>query len=432
MNISNIIDIVKSQLIQHLSLVFIGNIFGAGMGFLAVLIVSRELTVNDFGLFNMAISVILITSRLSSLGMDTTMIKFTSSYLVMKKKAEANYVFRTIFLARIIISSLIAAVLFSTADALSTKIFHQSNLTSLLKLAAFGGLIISILNNFKSVLHAYQLFRKSVILQLFVDFSKLCVVVLLTFYLKMSAFTAVAIFAFMPLLGITLGFQKTHYELFSEKKPIKNLFRQLFSYSKWMFISNICNLTLPYVGIFMISRTLGYEATGIYGLALNLAYIFPIVIYSLYSVLLPKVSRFREITEFKRYIKGSLKVSFGLGIFIIPFLFFSHSLIHFFFGPRYLGSVPVFNWFLLGYTVLIIITTIQVALHSINKPYIIAMVDIVSLLAMIFGCYILIPLLGVIAPAIIMFIINMSNLGFLSIYTFKQISSGVVTFQNVD
>lgn len=426
-------DTVKKEgIMKHITLVFAGNIFAAGLGFLAVLIISRKLTVSDFGLFNMAISAMSITSHLSTLGMDNTMIKFASSYLVIKRKVEADSVLRVIFLVRIIVSSLLAIILFNVAELLSIKIFHHSSLIPLFKLAAFGSLAASLLTYLRSVLYTYQLFKRSVTLQLFVDFGKLFIVVVLIFSLKMNVFTAVATFAFIPLLGIVFEFRQMYHRFFFKKKPIKNLLNQLFSYGKWLFVSNICRLILPYIGIFMISKMLSSEAAGIYGLALNLTYIFPIIIYSLQSVLLPKVSRFRERAQFERYVKGSLRISCYMGMMVVPLLFFSHDIILFLFGSRYLDSIPVFNWLLLSYIALTTNTPVKVALYAMNKPYVVAIVDMVSLIAMVSGCYLLITSLGILAPALLVLVINVSALGFLSLYTLKNIRRDVITFQDME
>ena len=51
----------------------------------------------------------------------------------------------------------------------------------------------------------------------------------------------------------------------------------------------------------MLARILNTKTTGIYGLALNLTYIFPILINSLRSVLLPEVSRFKTRNQFENY-----------------------------------------------------------------------------------------------------------------------------------
>ena len=123
MKLPNLINLLRSQLAGRLTLVFMGNLFAAGLGFLAVLIISRELTVSDFGLFNMAISIILIASHLASLGMDTGMIKFASSYLRVKKTAEATQVLRLTLLVRVIISLIVTVIIYNTAERLSIKGF---------------------------------------------------------------------------------------------------------------------------------------------------------------------------------------------------------------------------------------------------------------------------------------------------------------------
>ena len=430
MKVSHIKDLVTHRLAKHLTLVFTGNIFAAFLGFLAVLMISRQLTVRDFGLFNMAISAMLIASRLSGLGMDTAMIRFTSSYLGVKKTAEATQVLRATFLVKIISSFILAVIIFNTAELLATKVFHYSSLTPLLKLAAFGVLAISTLNYLKSALYTYQLFRMGVILQILVDFGKLSTVLVLIFHLKMNTLAAVTAFAFTPLIGILLGFGLLWQKFFSKGKPIQNLFSQLFSYGKWLFVSNVCGITLPYIGIFMLAKMLSSEAVGIYGLALNLTYIFPIITYSLMSVLLPEVSRFREIAQLNKYIRGSLKISLYIGIAILPFLFFSHKIILFFFGSRYLDAVPIFNWLMLGFIVLTINSTIRVTLHSMNRPQVLAVVDLLKLTVMVIGCYLLIPFLGTLAPAIMALIVNVIVLSFFSIYVFKKIREGDIAFQN--
>ncbi len=227
---------------------------------------------SDFGLFNIAISVIPIASQLSGLGMDTVMIRFTSSYLGENKIAESTQVLRATFHVKIISGFIIAVIIFNTAELLSTKVFHYSSLTPLLKLVAFGVLIIPTFNYLKSVLFTYKLFQMGVILQILVDCSKLSTVLVLFFYLKMNTLTAVAVFVFTPLISLLLGFGLHWQKFFAEKKPIQNLFSRLFSYSKWIFVCDVCGITLPYVGIFMLAKMLSGEAAGVYGLSLRLTF----------------------------------------------------------------------------------------------------------------------------------------------------------------
>lgn len=428
MKFSNVINLVPSRLARDLTLVFMGNLLAAGLAFLAVVIVSRELTVSDFGLFNLAISVIFIAANLASLGMGTGMIKFASSYLGAEKTAKATQVLRATLLVRLIVSFILVAIMFNTAELLSIKVFHYSSLTPLLKLAAGGIVAVSLLNYLRSALYTYQWFKRSIFLELVVELGKFSTVMVLALSLRLNTIAAVATFAFIHLLGVLVGLGQLRSKLFSEREPIPHLFSRLFSYTKWLFVSQICLVTLPHVGIFMLAKMLSSEAAGIYGLALKLTAIFPIFIGSLRAVLLPEVSRFREMEQFEHYIKGSLKISLSLGMVSIPFLFLSQKIILFFFGSRYLESVPIFNWLLLSYIAITINSTIRMALYSMNRPQVLAVVDVLRLVVVVLGCYLLIPFLGTLAPAMLALMVNVGALGFLSLYVFKQIRRGDLAF----
>lgn len=418
----SVAKLINSTLIRQCASVFTGNLFAAGLGFLAVLIVSRKLTVSDFGLFTIALSVIRLVSSLSSLGMDTGMIKHASSFLIDKKTIEAKQVFKTTFIFRLTLSFIIAGIVFASAGLLSTKVFHCSGLAYTLKFAAFGGFTVSLVNYIRSVYHAYQSFKTSICFQVLADFGKFISIIVLSFFLCMNVNTAVAIFAFVPVLSVILGFWKLRNKVFSTKKILtKNICQQLFSYNKWLAMSSVCGLILPHVSIFMLATMLDSEASGLYGLALNLTYIFPILIGSLNAVLLPKVSRYREIAQIERYIKNSLKTSIGISLIILPFLFFSSKIILFFFGSRYRNSVPIFNWLLLSGIIGAITTPLRAVLYSMNKPRIITITDTGALITVLLGCYFLIPFIGITTPAILLLLVNVSVLCFSSFYIFNQI-----------
>ncbi|MGR3316946.1 MAG: oligosaccharide flippase family protein [Candidatus Anammoxibacter sp.] len=425
MKTPDIKKLINSRLTRRLTTVFSGNFFGAGLGFLTILIISRQLTVSDFGMFIIVVSLIRIISNISNLGMDTAMTRFVSSYLSAGETGKANQMFRTMFYVRALTSFIIAAMIFGAAELLSTNVFHNPNLIPLFKSAAFGILTVSILNYLKSSLYAYKIFKRSAILQILVDFSKFFTVVIFILSRELDASTAVIIYAFTPIVGVIYGLIQLRRQLFrANKQPIKHLLRQLFSYSKWTFIINVCGTISTNIGIFILAKMMGSEAAGIFGLAHNLTLVFPIALASLRAVLLPEVSGFREISQFKIFLQGSLKSSIYIVIAAIPLLFFSHNIILFFFGPQYIEAVPVFNWLLISYVVITANLTIRVVLLSMDKPHVLAIVSLIRLPVMVIGCYLLIPILGVVTPAILVLILNISVLVFLMIYVYKLVYKG--------
>lgn len=409
---------------RHLSVVLVGNIAAGGLGFLSILIISRVLTVSAFGLFNLALSIMIIFSSLSGLGTETGMVTLASFHLRDNNPGKAASVLRVGSCARVVFSLIIAIIVFLAAHPLSTNIFHYPELVPLIKLCAVGIFVISVATVLKSIFFTYQLFKRSVIQQLLVDTLKLLAIFYFLYLLRMEKLAAFAIFALTPLLGIIYGVVILKKHLLIKSEEVPGLYRRLFSFSKWMFISNLCALTLPYIGIFMLSRMISNEAAGIYALALNLTYIFPVIIYSLNSVLLPEVSRFKEKEQFEKYFKSSIKISLLIAAAIAPIMIFSSKIIVFFFGAKYAGSVSVFNLLLLGFLAIAVNSTMRILLFSIEKPRIIAIVDSLRVFIMVILSYIFIPYIGVKAPAAAYLIVNALALGYLLLYIYKKILRG--------
>ena len=427
---STIIDIFTSRSVKHLSMMLSGNIFAAIFGFLTILLISRELSVSDFGLFNLTISYMVILARFSAFGTEIPLIKYCSSYLAAGKNEEAGQVVVTSLYIRTAVSLTIAFFSFNSAGLLSIRLFNYPELVPLVKLSSFGIITISMFSFLRAVFHAYQEFRKSVMLQLLTDLGKFSGALIMIFMLDVfNLFNAIGVFVIIPLLGIVPGFVVVNRLPFAFKGPTRILLNQILTYSKWRFISSLCGTVLQYVGVFMLGMMSNSEAVGVYGLAVNLTLIFPIVTYSLVTVLLPKASRFRDVVQFSNYINISLKISIYAGISVMPLLLVSSKLIPFFFGIKYIDSIPVFNWLLIGAVLQVINTTVHVALFSMNKPGIVALADVLSLIGMIGGCYYLIPSYGTIAPAITLVALNGIRTLVIYVYTSRFIREGNIEFE---
>lgn len=421
MKTSKLLVLFKSKLAGHLILMSAGNILCAGLAFLAILIISRAVSVSDFGMFNLSISVILIVQPLINFGMLGTMIKFVSSHLSRGQEAEATHVVKAVFVIKITLSLVMTIFVFLMADPLAQHAFHLPSLSPLLRMSASGIFFLSMFNYVKATLWAYKKFRVYVVIQFLTDTAKVLTISVLFLISALTVFSAVSVFSLLPILGICLGFVYFRDVFSSKGRHTNKLYLKLFSFGKWLFLSNLGRRFFLYIGVVMLARMLDSEAAGIYGLALNLTYIFPIVVSSLTSVLLPEVSRFREKKQFTFYYWQSLKISAGFGILLAPVLFLAKDFILFFFGERYLESIPVFIWLALGFLFFALSHILRPILLALDKPHIMTYTDLVSVIVMLVGCYAFIPYLGVLAPAITVFVVNLCAMVFLAIYTIHHI-----------
>jgi len=199
-------NLFKSRLTGNLILMSSGNILCAGLAFLAILIISRTLSVSDFGLFNISISVILMVQPIINFGMLGTMIKFVSSYLSRGQEDEATHIVKAVFFIKVTLSLILAVFVFFMADPLAQYVFRLPSLFPLLQMAAFGIFFVSMFNYVKATLWAYKKFPAYVVIQFFTDIAKVLTIGVLFLISALTVFSAISVFSLLPALGIMLGF----------------------------------------------------------------------------------------------------------------------------------------------------------------------------------------------------------------------------------
>jgi O-antigen/teichoic acid export membrane protein len=421
MYFSYVIGLVRSRLAKHLTLLFLGNMLAAGIGFVTMLIIARSLTVAEYGLFNVAVSALTLAAQLSSLGTHTATTTFASRHAGEGDHKAAGEVFRVSLYVVTVSGALIAAVFFLSSGFIAESVFGDGRLSLMLKFSAVGALIGTIAYYLRTVFNALARYRESVGQQVVIDVVKLAAVAFFVWLVGSNAAFAVAAFAFAPAAGVVYGFKKLSKNIFIGPRASGRTLKRLVDYSKWTFASNVLILLSPHVGIFMLTRMMGSEAAGVYGLALNLTYVFPILVYSLHSVLMPEVSRFNSTEQFDKYLRSTLKIAAVVGGVVVPVMLVSGAVIPWVFGPQYAESVRVFNWLLVAFALSSVSTAIRVIMYAVERPYVLTAVDAARLTLVIAGCYIFIPYAGVVAPAVLAAVTNVIAIAFLVHVSFKII-----------
>ncbi|MFA5275646.1 MAG: oligosaccharide flippase family protein [Candidatus Omnitrophota bacterium] len=421
MKITYLLKILKTRVSKHVGLVLAGNIFTAGLALISLLLIANNISMGSFGLFTIAISLYVIGPFLTSFGMSTVMITLVSSYLGKNELLKAAGIAKTVFVLRVTTTLAISLTMLYVAPFLANNVFQHQELTPLIRLAAAGVLSVSLFNQVKSTLYAYKLFGQYVALSITVELIKLFTLLILAVLHKINAASAMATFGFTPFIGIIFGvWVMPNVQLFS-KSLMRESLPYIFRFSRSVFINDVAKQASLYMPIFMLMKLLDSKAAGIYGLALNLTHIFPIIINSFNSVFLPEISRFQKITRFGTYLRASIKILpylFGAGLIC---LLFSGKFINLFFGNRYASSIPIFNWLLFSYIFLFIDSVSASTLYSLRKPGAMAFVSVAKLIIMTLGCYFLIPCFGITAPAILTLVLNAIITTILALYILKYI-----------
>lgn len=388
-------EMARSQTAKDSLVVLSGNLLTAGLGFLAMVIVSRTLGPYQFGVFSVVMAVMTMIVGLADLGIGTSLVKFTSLYLKTDRK-RAELMLHTAFDVEVIISLLILVLGVIFAGTLSRLISTGRDLALPLRLAFLGAAAMSMGSYIVAVLQSWQAFLKLFFYSVAGNFLKLLFVLLLLFAGKFQTLSVIAVYALVPLAGLVLGmFLIPRGVLRSRPDGDKRgAFWQLFSFSKWIMLSYLANTVITRIDVLILARYRGAEEVGVYAVAYQLSQIFPIIMGSLITVLLPQVSRLSVREEFVRFIKKSLTMSVLVVLALIPAFVFSGLLIRIIFGTNWAASSGIFRVLFVNFMINIICNPLGTVVFALNRPMVTTYTNFLQMGISVAGNLLLIPLYG--------------------------------------
>jgi O-antigen/teichoic acid export membrane protein len=374
---TNSVALFRSKTVRGAGLVFAGNLAGQGLGFLATLVVIRNLGPTRFGLFSTAIAVMALASQFSDLGISTGFVRYASLYL-KEDQRKADILFKLTFYLKLAVGLVVLLLGLVIAKPLATHVFHAPELTQLLRLAFVGSLGVTLWGYLQAILQAKEWFLKYAWINVFNSSVKIIGILLLLFYHQLSEWSAMSVLMIVPFAGFfvdSLIVPKKFLFVKAKAEESREIFNQLFNLSKWVTLSTLCTMFMLRLDVLMLQSMSTSADVGIYNSANQLAMIFPLVTGSLTVSLLPKVSVYKTRDEFLRYIGKVihifplLLVAFGVLIVSSPVF------IPIIFGSSYSQSIVIFQVLLSGFLISIIVNPISLIFYAINKARLLAVMN---------------------------------------------------------
>lgn len=388
---------------------------------LFIILSSRTLGPERFGLVSIALAIFAISFDVLSLGTSQSLVRFVSVYIGKKEPGKALEFAHSIFKLRtaqaivlIIVSPLVGWVL-------SEQIYQNSDLFLPITLSVAAGSFLLISDFFILLLQAYEKFGRSATTQLSIAILKL---VLLAVGLLTGNVTILSItlaFIVTPLLGLIIGFALSPKEFLTAKSSPETQ-RELFHFAKWMALWGITATLAGRIDILLMGKFASSYETGIYSVASRLNTGFILVGSSFASVLTPKISRvIHQKEELQRQILLIAKVVILLIIGIIAVALASTWFIPLIFGPVYQESVLVFQSLSLAAIFFAVSIPANVSLLALGHSKLIGLLSLLQLVIVIVLGWLLIPSMGSYGAALALIITYMISFLFSATYAVKAI-----------
>ncbi len=390
-----------SQQTQKNSIIILsGNIFKVLGGFFSTTLLAQKLGPEVFGRFSIFLSIFLIVTAISDFGINISFVR-----LFTQKKSqdelEADMFLKNVFLIRLLISACFFIFTIFFFRFLSPLFTNETVPVSIIIMGSFLIISESLLSFFLSIEQAFQKFNYYTLVGSIPIILRL--ILLLIFYNAntLNIFTAFGSFVISSLLVVTyLFFSKKYYVISLQMKLLTHSMKEIFSWSKWLFIHTIANvffvkLDILFLGYFRVKEFF----IGQYALANTFASAITIVQNSFLTFLLPKVSDFKSVGQVTSYKKKSLKFILYLFPFIIVFIVSGKYFIEMFYGAGYSDSSTIFLILSSATALSLLATPISVLAFSLNKPHLLVIDNVAGMILISASAIFLVPFSGIYGAA---------------------------------
>ncbi len=401
--IQKCISLFKAKGVQQSMVTIFGNVGAAGLSAVALILLSRILGPEQYGVFSVAIALGLLIAKTGDLGINIALNKQlaqaqrkrTKQDLYRESTRLKMYISIALFLLGMIVSRAIAEVLSFPSVGL---IFSSFLL----------GIITLWYEHILIVLQSLHRFTQAVTMNFIQASTKFFGTITLVAFSSTSIITGFFLFIFGPVISVAM-YKKLlpSWLQFNPKTKSKKTQQKLIHLAKFSAIAYITLGVAENIDVLFAQKFLTSFETGLFAGAWRLTTGLVIVGYSLGAVLNPRVAKYKKFHDLNIYIKKAFLVMITAMcgfLFLFPF---TKPLIFYTIGPAYMQSASILLM-LLGSGFLYIATIPFSALfYRFEAPWFFSVSGVIQLTLIIIGNIYFVPRFGLEAIGMTRFVSQM-------------------------
>ena len=382
----------KRDFIKGSAAASMGTIVAMAFQFLSIVIITRHITKEEFGIYVLIIVVSTFLDSVSGLALEQSLVKFISSANEIERKST----FMPILLIRIIlnVAAVILVVLFASIlmplfDFTATEFLNV--IIILFILSSFRGL-------FYNLLQGMNLFKKYASVQTITSIVRVALLFLIIFLndltLKNVLLVEIVAVTFTVLLQLVLI---PYRDIFQWNLNFTNI-KKILNFSFPLYLSGISYFIQTQVNVFIISAYLTPVSIANYDVAGKIPQASAKGFQSFIIVFFPNLSRLLSLGErdsaLKLINKSLLTFSILLNLLLLVSFLFNKEIILLLFSDKYLDSSLAFSLMMVAFYLTAMSNIMGYSLVSAGLPSITLKVNIVAGAINLIGAFLMVPLWG--------------------------------------
>lgn len=403
MKIQEFKQLIKADISKNALYILSSNIITLPIGIIFIGLISRNLSVSEFGTLSLFITFFTIASAFAELGMTPTMVRFSSYYRGKNDERKMYAVFKIALQVKFLINLIFLVIGVSVSKYIALNLYHDPVLITPLKYAFFVGFLMNFSAYFTSVLRSLNKFKIISIGFVIQSLFQLCLVFLLVKYDSLTLFHAMLIYFLTPVSFFLFSGYFIPWKKFLKSTTSKELLPKLFSFGKWMFFVYLLDTLAYRLDIIMLKYFVSSEQIGYYFAAYKVVQLLWLASGAFAFVILPKISELAG--ENKNKLKElPFKIINRTAFIAIPMAFgmyaLSDQIIPIVFGLKYVPSIPVVNLLVpAGLAGFLIIGSGGILMNT-GRVKSIFYVSLINVVLIVFLNLVLIPLYGIKGAAV--------------------------------
>lgn len=383
-----------SDTMRNSAVLFVGNIATGAFYLVCSLIASRQLGPEDFGRLAVFIAFTATVLGITDLGLGTTVIRLVAGNAVEDPRRAAS-VARVVVVLELATGVLVGVVGWFSAGLLA-GLFGGHELEEVLRFGVVASAMGSASAFVGPLLVARGLYARNALLTSAAAGARLVGLLLLlalgdvTLSSVLLAYTLV-VGVFLVLAPLALP---RDYFTLEARELDRSSCRQVFDFSKWLFLSFVAAAIAGRMDYFLLARFEGSRSVGLYAAGVQLVSVLGLLVGAVATVLLPVVSRLRSREDFRSYLRKVLPASVACALVLAPTVLIGPPLIELLFGDRFLGAAGAFRLLVASALVTLVVAPVNLVLLALDKPSVLTAVTYAQLAASVALHVVLIPRFG--------------------------------------
>ncbi len=394
------------KIVKGASIVLIGTIIGRAFGYGSRLIIAR-LGASDYGLVALGFAVMSIAATLSLVGLQSGIVRYVSFYKGKEDKGRIKGTIISSLKITLPLSLLFAFILFWYANWISIHVFHDANLTPILRIFAIGVPFSVLSSNLLSATVGFQDMRYNVYVQYILQepLKLAAIIILLALGLGVLGATWGWVLAIIVMSFISFYFlEKKVFPIFETKVKAVSVDKELFCFSFPLLFAGIAGLVMGWTDTLMLGYFSSSADVGIYNAALPTAQLIRAFPGALGVIFFPVISELyarNKIDDLRRTY--SVVTKWMLSLIFPTFLLvvlFPEQIIKILFGAEYVAGAAALSILMFGFMVYGALGPTSAILQTYGRTKIIMMTNYIGAITNLGLNFLLIPIYGVNGAAI--------------------------------